>query len=73
MDGSGFDNLSLMFFHPGKVDSLAMFFQNPEEKETFLSGLDEKTREYVMSHSQEFHSRDELEVVAARLRKDSEI
>lgn len=73
MDGSELNNIGLMFFHPGKVDSLAMFFQSPDEKETFLSELDEKTREYVMNHSHEFHSKDELEVVVARLKRDFEI
>lgn len=59
--------MEFMFFHPGKIDSLAMFFQDDGEKEAFFSELDESTKKYLIDHSHEFRSKEELEIAVNRL------
>lgn len=53
--------MDLRFFHPGRVESLAIFFSSEAEKKEFFSELDDETKAYLLMHADEFHSREELE------------
>lgn len=56
-------NPNYPFLFPG------LSFDN-DPKETYLSGLDSDTRDYVLKHTNEYASREDLEECVYRLKHD---
>lgn len=52
--------MDYIFFQPGRVNSLAILFENSKEKKEFFSQLDENTQQFMLCHSEEFHSSQEF-------------
>jgi len=64
--------MEFMVFPLGRIDNLGSFFKDEEERDRFISSLNDETKDYIVKHADEFHCKEQLEIVASQMGQKEE-